>query len=169
MVNNRNVIMKVIHPIKPFYNSDSEILILGSMPSIVSRQKGFYYMHPQNRFWNVLACVFNEKIDDTIDAKKEFLLKHKFALWDTIKSCEIIGSKDSSIKNIKVNNINKLLKETKIKDIYTLGKKSYDLYNKYIYPKTKIKAIYLYSTSPANCAIPFSKIVDNFKVINKEK
>lgn len=161
--------MKVIHPLKPFYNYDSEILILGSMPSIVSRQKGFYYMHPQNRFWSVLACVFNEEIANSIEAKKDFLIKHKIALWDTIKSCEIIGSKDSSIKNIKVNNINKLLKETNIKDIYTLGKKSYDLYNKYIYPKTKKKAIYLYSTSPANCAISFSKIVDNFKVINKEK
>ena len=126
-------------------------------------------MHPQNRFWSVLACVFNEEIANSIEAKKDFLIKHKIALWDTIKSCEIIGSKDSSIKNIKVNNINKLLKETNIKDIYTLGKKSYDLYNKYIYPKTKKKAIYLYSTSPANCAISFSKIVDNFKVINKEK
>ena len=162
--------MKVIHPIKPYYNSDSEILILGSMPSIVSREKGFYYMHPQNRFWPILECVFNDTIkDNTIEAKKEFLLKHKIALWDTIKSCEIDKSSDASIKNIQVNNINKLLKETNIKYIYTLGKKSYDLYNKYIYPSTKVAATYLYSTSPANCAISFDKIVDNFKVINKEK
>ncbi len=159
---------KVVHPFKPFYNSDSEILILGSMPSVVSRQKEFYYMHPQNRFWHVLEIVFNDKIkDDSIEAKKEFLTKHKIALWDTIKSCEINGSSDSSIKNIKVNDINKLLNITNIKYIYTLGKKSYELYNKYIYPKTKIKATYLYSSSPANCAIPLEKIVENYQVINK--
>lgn len=160
---------KIVHPFKPFYNSDSEILILGSMPSITSRQKGFYYMHPQNRFWPILEAIYNEKIDNTIEAKKIFLTKHKIALWDTIKSCDIEGSSDASIKNIKVNNINKLLKESNIKCIYTLGRKSYDLYNKYIYPKTKKEAVYLYSTSPLNCAISFNKIVENFQVINKEK
>ncbi len=157
---------KVIHPLKPFYNTDSEILILGSMPSIKSRELNFYYMHPQNRFWTILECVFNEKIDNSIEAKKEFLKKHKIALWDTIKSCEIKGSSDSSIKNVKINNINKLLKDSNIKYIFTTGKKSYELYNKYIYPKTKISATYLYSPSSANCAISLEKIVENYQVIN---
>ena len=161
--------MKVTHTFPAFFNKDSLILILGSMPSVKSREVGFYYMHPQNRFWRVLEIVFQEKIGSSIENKKSFLTKHKIALWDTIDNCDITGSSDYSIKNVKVNNINKLLKETNIKYIYTTGKKAYDLYNKYIYPKTKIEATYLYSTSPANCAISLDKLVENYQVINKEK
>lgn len=157
---------KVIHPLEPFYNEDSEILILGTMPSLKSRELGFYYMHPQNRFWLVLAKVFKEDVPTSIVAKKEFLLRHKIALWDTIASCTITNSADSTIKNVKVNNINKIIKNSHIKYIYTTGKKSYELYNKYIYPKTKKEAICLYSPSPANCAIPWEKIVENYQVIN---
>ena len=161
--------MQIIHPLKPFYSSNSEILILGTMPSKVSRENNFYYMHPQNRFWHILGLVFEENIEDNIKAKGEFLTRHKIALWDTIKSCTITGSSDASIKNIEPNDINLLLKQTNIKEIYTTGKKAYEIYNKYIYPKTKIKAICLYSPSPANCAIPLNEMVENYKVINKEK
>ncbi len=161
--------MQIIHPLKPFYNSNSEILILGTMPSKVSRENNFYYMHPQNRFWHILGLVFEENIEDNIKAKGDFLTRHKIALWDTIKSCTITGSSDASIKNIEPNDINLLLKQTNIKEIYTTGKKAYEIYNKYIYPKTKIKAICLYSPSPANCAITLNKMVENYQVINKEK
>ena len=160
--------MRVYHTFPAFYKNDSEVLILGSMPSLKSREEGFYYMHPQNRFWCVLECLYNEKIGSSIEAKKEFLEKHKIALWDTIESCDITGSSDSSIKNVKVNNINEIIKDSKIKSIFCTGKKSYDLYNKYILPKTNIEAICLYSPSPANCAISFEKLVENYKqILNK--
>ena len=160
---------KVQHTFNPFYDRNSKILILGSMPSVKSRELGFYYMHPQNRFWQVLQIVFNDKIkDNTIESKKEFLIKHKIALWDVIKSCEITSSSDASIKKVIPNNIKKLLKKTKIKKIYTTGKKAYDLYNKYIFSKTNVNATSLYSTSPANCAIKLEKLVENYQVINNK-
>ncbi len=159
---------RVNHSFPPFYDKNSEILILGSFPSVKSRELSFYYMHNQNRFWIVLEKVYETKIGDSILDKQEFLKKNHIALWDVIESCEINNSSDSSIKNIKVNNINKIIKETNITKIYTTGKKAYELYNKYILSKTKINAIYLYSPSPANCAIPFAKIVENYKVINKK-
>ena len=161
--------MKVKHTLEPFYDKDSLVLILGTMPSVKSRELGFYYMHPQNRFWHILEKVFKEKIDNDIDSKKEFLKKHHIALWDVLESCNIDGSSDSSIKNIKVNNINKIIKNSNIKYIYTTGKKAYSLYNKYVLPKTNIEAICLYSPSPANCAVKMESIVENYQVINKIK
>ena len=158
---------RVNHTFKAYYNNDSEILILGSMPSVKSRELGFYYMHPQNRFWLVLSQVYNEKVGDTIDEKKEFLKKHKIALWDVIESCDINASSDSSIKNIKVNDINMILKETNIKKIFTTGKKSYELYNKYCLKDTGKEAICLYSTSPANCRIQLEELISNYQIINK--
>ena len=156
---------KIYHTFPPFYQSDSEILILGTMPSPKSRELGFYYMHPQNRFWNVLEKVFQDKIGNTIEDKKIFLIKHKIALWDTCASCEIKKASDSTIKNIKPNNINLILKDSNIKYIFTTGKKAHELYNKYIYNKTKIKDICLYSPSPANCAISFDKLVNNYSIL----
>ncbi len=157
--------MRVYHTFPAFYKNDSEVLILGSMPSLKSREEGFYYMHPQNRFWKVLEYLFNEKISISIEAKKEFLERHKIALWDTIASCDIVGSSDASIKNVKVNDINEIIQNSKIKAIFCTGRKSYDLYNKYILPKTKIEAICLYSPSPANCAISMEVLVENYKQI----
>ena len=142
---------KVYHELEPYYNTDSKVLILGSMPSAKSRELGFYYMHPQNRFWKTLAKVFDEDLPKAIDDKKDFLKRHKIALWDVIASCNITGSSDSSISNVKVNNINKLLKETNVEKIFTLGRKAYNLYNKYLLPKTKKEASYLPSTSPLYC------------------
>ena len=157
---------RVTHSFPPFYNSDSEILILGSMPSTKSREVGFYYMHQKNRFWKILENVFNENIGDGIEAKKEFLTKHKIALWDVLKSCDIHGSSDASIKNVEVNDINKIIKSSNIKKIYTTGKKSYQLYNKYILNDTKIEAILLPSPSPANCQMSLETLVENYQVIN---
>ncbi len=142
--------MKVNHTLKPIYDKNSKILILGSIPSIASRDANFYYAHPQNRFWKTLEKIFNENIDNDIDSKIEFLYKHNIALFDVIKSCDINSSSDSSIKNVIPNDLTKILKNSKIDTIFTTGKKAYTLYNKYIYPKTNIEAIYLPSTSPAN-------------------
>ena len=119
--------MKVNHNLEPFYDKNSEILILGSIPSVKSRELDFYYMHPQNRFWRILEKVYEEPLPVTIEEKKEFLKKHKIALWDVLSSCTIDASSDASIKNIKVNNIQKLIKETNVKRIYTTGKKAYDI------------------------------------------
>ena len=159
----------VYHTFDVFYNSDSEILILGSMPSITSREKGFYYMHPQNRFWIVLGLVFNEEIGSTIEEKKKFLIKHKIALWDVLESCEINGSSDASIKNVIPNDIKSIIDKSNIKYIYTVGKKAYELYNKYCMNETGIEAVCLYSTSPANCRISLEKLVENYQVINMKK
>ncbi len=141
----------VTHEFGPFYQTDSKILILGSIPSKQSRIQGFYYGHPKNRFWKVLATVLNEPIPISIDDKKALLTRNKIALWDVLASCEIHGSSDSSITNPIPNDIVSLMKQCQIKKIYTTGKKSYQLYQKYCYPTTKIEAIYLPSTSPANC------------------
>lgn len=159
---------KVNHDLEPYYNPDSKVLILGSMPSVKSKELGFYYMHPQNRFWKTLAKVYDEKVPVTIENKKSFLKRHKIALWDTIKSCLIHGSSDSSIEDVKVNNINKLLKETEVEQIFTTGRKSFDLYNKYCFPKTKKEAIYLPSTSPLNCAKGIEdKLYNEYKMIRE--
>ncbi len=160
---------KVYHTFKPFYQKDSEILILGTMPSVKSRELGFYYMHPQNRFWKILEKIFNENIGSSIEDKKEFLTKHKIALWDVVQSCEINKSSDSSIKNVEANDIMWLIKNSNIKKIYVTGKKAQELYNKYILKDTNIEANLLYSPSPANCAISFEKIVENYQVINTYK
>lgn len=152
---------KVYHEIEPFFNKDSEILILGSIPSVKSRELNFYYAHPQNKFWKTLAKIYNEPELTTINEKKEFLTKHKIALWDVIESCEITGSSDNSIKNVIPNDINFIITNTKVTKIFTTGNKAYELYNKYCLKKTKIKAIKLPSTSPANCRKDIENILYN--------
>lgn len=143
--------MKVIHPLNPIYDENSQVLILGTMPSVKSREQNFYYAHPQNRFWKTLARVFLTEIGETPEEKTNFLLKNNIALFDVLKSCEINSSSDVSIKNPVPNNLLPILKNSKITTIFTTGKKAYELYNKYCLPKTKINAIYLPSPSPANC------------------
>lgn len=140
----------VYHTLEPIYDENSEILILGSIPSVKSREIGFYYAHPQNRFFKVLAGVYGEEIPNTIEDKIACLKKHHIALFDVLKSCEIDGSKDSSIQNIEVNDFDPILKNSKISKIYTTGKKAYELYEQYCYAKTGIHAVYLPSTSMAN-------------------
>lgn len=141
----------VTHEFGPFYQQNSKVLILGSIPSKQSRIQGFYYGHPKNRFWKIIATVFNESLPNTIDEKKVLLKKHQIALWDVLASCEIHGSSDHSIENPTINDISSLLDKTQITTIFTTGRKAYQLYQKYCYPITNIEAIYLPSTSPANC------------------
>ena len=143
--------MKVIHPLKPIYNSESRVLILGSFPSIKSRESIFYYAHPRNKFWITLEKVFQEKIGETNKDKEMFLLNHKIALFDVVYSCDISSSSDSSIKNVIPNDIKKIVIDSDVKTIFTTGTKAYDLYNKYLAKEVGINAIKLPSPSPANC------------------
>lgn len=154
---------KVYHELPPIFHKNDTILILGSMPSPKSREEMFYYAHPGNRFWKVLAIVFEEEIPKTIPEKKIFLEKHHIALWDVIFSCTIHKASDSSIKEVIPNDISSLLKECPIQRIFTLGKTATNLYKKYCYPTTKIESIYLPSTSPANCAIKEETLIEEFK------
>lgn len=151
----------VKHPFAPIYDTNSKILILGSLASAKSREIGYPYANPKNRFWKVMEALFNEEI---IDYKK-FLLSKNIALWDVIKSCEIIGSSDASIKNIVVNEIWDILADSNIKHIFTNGKKANEIYHKYIYPKTNLKAICLSSTSPANAAKRLEDLIEEYKII----
>jgi hypoxanthine-DNA glycosylase len=156
--------MQVKHELLPIYNQDSEVLILGSIPSQKSRLVNFYYAHPQNRFWSIINQLYHLNLI-TISDKKSFLINNHIALWDTIYSCEITGSSDSSIKKVKVNNIKQLINKTQIKYIYCTGKVSYNIYNKYIYPTTLIKAAYLPSPSPANAKMTLDELVKIYNII----
>jgi len=153
----------VTHEFEPVFNEQSKVLLLGSIPSITSREVGFYYSHPKNRFWKVMEILFEEKIID----KKLFCLKHKIALWDTIASCDIHASSDASIKNVKVNDLNIILEAANIKVIFTEGKKAHEIYQKYLYPIYKMDDIYLSSTSPANARMSLDQLVTEYKQILK--
>ena len=148
------------HTFMPVYNKSSKILILGSFPSVKSREAGFYYHHPQNRFWKVIAGLTKEKVPKTIEEKKNMLLKHNIAIWDVIKSCEITGSSDSSIKNVVPADIGSILQKSHIEKIYANGGKAYQLYMKYIYPDTKREIIKLPSTSPANATYSLEYLLE---------
>ncbi len=153
---------RVEHELDPIYDKESRVLILGSLPSVVSRQKGFYYAHPQNRFWKIIATIFQKEIPTTIAGKIQFLKAHRIALWDVIKSCDIQGSSDSAIRNVEVNNISFLIKNTNIHSVFTTGRKSTDLYTKHIFGKTGIPAIYLPSSSPANRQYTFDELIERY-------
>ncbi|MDE6664355.1 MAG: DNA-deoxyinosine glycosylase [Lachnospiraceae bacterium] len=151
------------HNIPPLYNEDSEILILGSFPSVKSREGQFFYHHPQNRYWKVMAAVFDCPVPETIEEKKKMILENHVAMWDVIASCEITGSSDSSIKNVVPNNIGGLLKETSIERIYTNGNTAHKNYQKYIKTEIGIEDIVLPSTSPANAAWSLERLIDVWK------
>ncbi|MBO5518461.1 MAG: DNA-deoxyinosine glycosylase [Firmicutes bacterium] len=148
------------HPIPPLYNSSSEILILGSFPSVKSREAMFFYGHPQNRFWKVIAGVFGDSVPQTIEEKKHLILDHHLALWDVISSCEIEGSSDASIKNVTANDLSPILQAASIDKILVNGKTAEKLYIQYIQPKTQFPAICLPSTSPANAAWSLERLID---------
>ena len=155
----------VIHEIPPVYNKNSEILILGSFPSVKSREGQFFYHHKQNRFWKVLSAVVNDVLPETIDEKKEFLLRNHIAVWDVIASCDIEGSSDSSIKNAVQNFFSFILKAATIRQIYTNGGTAYKLYHKYCEKMTGIKAVKLPSTSPANASYSLDRLIGEWNVI----
>lgn len=142
----------VVHTFEPVFDEHSEILILGSFPSVKSRENAFYYGHPQNRFWKVTAGVFGEEIPCTIEEKRAFLLRNRIAVWDVIASCDIIGSSDSSIRNVVANDMQVILREAPIRAIYANGDKAYRLFLKYCSKEGQPKVSKLPSTSPANAA-----------------
>lgn len=150
------------HTFEPIYNEESKILILGSFPSVKSRENQFYYGHPQNRFWKVLAHILNAGVPNTIAEKKALLLDNHIAIWDVIASCSIVGSSDTSIKDVVVNDFSEILQNSKIDTIYVNGTKAYELYHKYAEKQTGIKAIKLPSTSPANAAWSLERLCETW-------
>ena len=156
---------RITHAFDPVFDSESRILILGTMPSPKSRELGFYYSHPRNRFWPVMSKIFSEDVPKTTEEKKNFCLRNKIALWDVLKECDIEGASDSSIKNAVPNDLSIILNSADIKAIFTTGATAGKLYKKLIEPETKIPAIILPSTSPANAKIGIEELVEEYKKI----
>ncbi len=142
----------VVHPFPPLYDENARILILGSFPSVKSREQRFFYGHPQNRFWKVTAGVFGCGTPQTIPEKREMLLAHGAALWDSIARCEIEGSSDASITGVVPNDLSPIFEAADIRQVFCNGKKSWEMYAKYLEPLTGRPAVCLPSTSPANAA-----------------
>ena len=158
---------KIIHPIPPLYDNTSRILILGSFPSVKSREAMFFYGHPQNRFWRVMAALFEEEFPETVPQRRELLVRHHIAAWDVIGACEIIGSSDASIRNVKANDLRPILEAAPIREIYVNGKMAEKMYRKYTEPLTGRRAVCLPSTSPANAAWSLERLVDAWKRIKE--
>ena len=156
---------KISHTFEPVYDKESKILILGSFPSVKSRESKFYYGHPQNRFWKVIAKITNRKEPMAIEEKKELLLSNHIAIWDVIESCTIQGSSDSSIKDVVVNDFSDILQNSSIQRIYVNGNKAYELYHRYAEENTGMKAVKLPSTSPANAAWNLDRLYEIWKQI----
>lgn len=155
------------HPFPPVYDKNSKILILGSFPSVKSREEMFFYGHPQNRFWKVTAAVMQSEIPSTVEEKKKFLLTNSIALWDVIASCDIVGSADSSIKNVVPNNLRIIFDSADIQKIFVNGKTAEKYYNRYIFPTVKREAVCLPSTSPANAAYSLNRLIEAWQIIKK--
>lgn len=157
----------IVHPIPPLFDENSKTLILGSFPSVKSREAAFFYGHAQNRFWSVLATLYGVPKPETVEEKKKLVLENNLALWDVIASCEIIGSSDSSISDVTANDLSVIINNSKIERIFVNGKTAEKYYNKYTYPKTGIKAVCLPSTSPANAAWKLEKLVEKWSIIKE--
>ena len=155
----------IIHPIPPLYDENSRALILGSFPSVKSREAMFFYGHPQNRFWKLMALLFDADVPSTVEEKKRLVLSHGIAMWDTIHSCTITGSSDSSIKDVVPNDLSVILNNSRVKRIFCNGAASHRLYQKYIYPINNIPAQKLPSTSPANAAWSLERLAEAWKII----
>ena len=149
----------ITHSFAPVFDKNSRILILGSLPSVKSREEGFYYGHPRNRFWRVLAEITGEELPQGIEEKKALLWKHGIAIWDVIASCDIIGSSDSSIKNVEPVDIMKVMEQCHIEGIFTNGRMAGKLYRKYLQPVTEMAGVELPSTSPANASWSLESLV----------
>lgn len=154
------------HEFEPVYNKESKILILGTFPSVKSREVQFYYGHPQNRFWKVLSVLCESPLPNTVEEKKAFLLANHIAVWDVIASCDITGSSDSSIKNVVPADVGSVLAKSSIRKIYANGNTAKKLYDKYILPAVGREIVGLPSTSPANAACSLEKLIERWKVMN---
>ena len=155
----------VTHEFAAFFDKDSRVLILGTIPSPKSREQGFYYGHPQNRFWKVLADVLGEEFPQTVEERKVFLKRNHIALWDVLESCEIKGASDVSIRNARPNDMNRILQTADIRAIFATGAKAAQLYKKLCFPECGVEAVRLPSTSPANCGCSYEKLREAYSQI----
>ena len=157
----------ITHPFPPLYDENSRTLILGSFPSVKSREAMFFYGHPQNRFWKLIAELYGEDVPSTIEEKSSLVLRHRLALWDSIHSCTITGSSDSSVRDVVTNDISGIIRNSKIERIFCNGALSHKMYMKFIFPSTGIEARKLPSTSPANAAYSLDRLAREWSVIKE--
>jgi hypoxanthine-DNA glycosylase len=157
--------MFIEHPIPPVYDENSRILILGSFPSVKSREAMFFYGHPQNRYWKVLAAIFGEEVPMTVPERRAFLILNHIAAWDVIASCDIEGSADSTIRNVTANDLRPILEKGKIENIFVNGKTAEKMYKKYTQSILNRECICLPSTSPANAAWKLDKLIEAWRII----
>ena len=155
----------VTHEFGAFFDKDSRVLILGTIPSPKSREQGFYYGHPRNRFWKVLADVLKKEVPQTVEERKRFLKRNHIALWDVLESCEIKGASDVSIRNARPNDMNRILQAADIRAIFATGAKAAQLYKKLCFPECGVEAVRLPSTSPANCGCSYEKLREAYSQI----
>ena len=160
-----NSLMPIHHPIPPLFNAESRTLILGSFPSVKSREQVFFYGHPQNRFWKVISSLFDAQVPESIDDKKALILNHHLALWDVIGSCEITGSSDSSIRDVEPNDLNRILDHAPIEHIWLNGKTAEKYYRRYAEKLIRREAQVLPSTSPANAAWSLERLIEAWRII----
>lgn len=157
--------MPAVHNIPPVYDGKSVLLILGSFPSVRSREEGFFYMHKRNRFWPVMAHILGLPEPQSIEERKQLLLSHRIALWDVCSSCEIAGSGDASIRNAEANDICSLIEKTQIKAVFVNGRTAANLYHRLIEEKIGLEAVVLPSTSPANASYNMEKLVESWRAV----
>lgn len=153
----------ITHPFPPVFDENSRVLILGSFPSVKSREVSFYYGNPQNRFWRVLAALFGGDVPSTVEEKRAFLLSRGIALWDVIASCDIVGSDDSSIKNALPNDVKSLVAKTRVERVFTNGGTAHRLYRAHLEREVGIEAAALPSTSPANASYSLIRLVEAWR------
>ena len=156
---------RVLHPFPPLYDERSEALILGSFPSVKSRENMFFYGHPQNRFWKLLALLCGEEVPVTIEEKTDLVLSRHLALWDSIRSCTITGSSDSSVRDVVPNDLSVIIGNSRVSRVFCNGALSYNMYMKYSFPATGIRAVKLPSTSPANAAYSVERLAKAWEII----
>lgn len=157
--------INISHTFAPVFDKESRILILGTFPSVKSRENQFYYGHPQNRFWKVIASLMKDEVPVTIEEKRKLLLRNHIAIWDVIHSCSITGSGDASIRDVVPNDLTEIMEKADIEKIYANGNKAYELYQKYMYSYTGKEIEKLPSTSPANAGYSLEKLLEKWKVI----
>ncbi len=156
---------RIVHPFPPLFCGESDTLILGSFPSVKSREAMFFYGHPQNRFWKLAAMLFGEPVPETIEEKTALILNNRLALWDSIKSCTITGSSDSSVRDVVPNDLSLIFENSRVNRVFCNGALSHKMYMKYIFPETNVKAVKLPSTSPANAAFSIDRLYEHWKII----
>ena len=167
MMTAKTAAQRIVHPIPPLFDEHSRILILGSFPSVKSREAMFFYGHPQNRFWPLMARLFDSPVPQSVEEKRALMLAHHVALWDTIRSCTIVGSSDSSIRDVVPNDLSVILDNSAVTTIFCNGATSHQLYMKYIFPVTGKEAVKLPSTSPANAAFRLDRLAEHWRIIKQ--